>query len=170
MKIKEINDVLGNAKEIDGELETKSIFLKLNGVYQAEKGKITVIAAEAGKGKSKLMTAYALNDSAKGYKVLFLSSEMKGKELDNLFDDVIIEEVEDEISLAVGETESPLTSENITHLVLSYLNEGYEVDKVYVDHFVLEENQSLQDALNQLDKLDVKIILSTQLALEPKPA
>lgn len=170
MKIKEINSVLGNAEEIGGELKTKSISLNLNEVYKAEKGNFTVVAAKTGKGKSKLMTANALNDSAKGDKILFLTSEMKGQELDNLFDDVIIEEIEDEISLAVGETESSLTSENITHLVLSYLNEGYEVDKVYVDHFVLEENQSLQDALNELDKLGVKITLSTQLSQTPKSA
>lgn len=162
MKISTLKEKLGELKELKGKLETNTHALDLDGIYQAQKGDMTVIAAQTGKGKSTLLASKALKDSLEGLEVLYLTSEVKGEELDKLLTNVKIEQDFDELNIHVGETDSQLDSESIVQLVESFVAEGNKVDKVYVDHFVLKESQSMEEAM--LEMQDLNVVISIQLS------
>lgn len=163
MKIEEIEKVLSVGNAIGGTLKTKSSELPLNEVYSFTKGKFNVIAARSGKGKSKLMASKAFEESS-SKSVLFLSSEMKGTELNNLFKEAIPTLKNTEISLMIGEADSVLNSKRVCEIVSSVISEGFEAQKVYVDHFELDKNQSLEQALLEISNLGPEFVLSMQLS------
>lgn len=163
MKFVEIEEVLSVGHAIGGTLKTKSAELPLNEVYSFTKDKFNVIAAKTGKGKSKLMASKAFEESS-SKSVLFLSSEMRGTELNHLFKEAVPTFKNTGISLMIGEADSVLNSKRVSEIVSAVISEGFEAEKVYVDHFELDENQSLEQALLEISNLGPEFVLSMQLS------